>query len=704
MLQVKDGMEDALFRSPHSVLRASSLAIVGASERGKWPKQIVGNLRELGYPGRVYLINPRQQEVFGEKSFPSLLDLPEKVEHAIVIVPGAAVPKVLEEAEEVGLASATVYAAGLGDGDDPASQQRGAWLRDFLRKSCLRIAGPNCMGAQSYRERLFAYPNAELSRLPPGPLACIFQSGGTLQFWMKSAADRGIRFSYAISSGNEVDLDLADYLNFVIDDPETRQIVLFIEGIRRPQAFMEAAARALAAGKPLLAIKTGATARSQMAAQSHTGAIAGDYAAYLAMCERYGIVNCRNLEDLLEAALAFQCGRLPRGPRIGFVTTSGGTVDLLYDYAEAEEAVMPAFADSTIAALAPHMQEGITPKNPLDLGIPSTLAAAAEVCEVVARDPNVDILAWAGQLPRKKAAWPDVTPLRRLLAVTDKPVLAFGRMIYQVTSESIEIQKAVGFPFLQGLEPTLRALNSLAFYAARQGRRPVALPPPRPSTLSPETLETTLAGYGITLPQSRSVATPAEAGAAAEAIGFPVVLKIRSPDILHKTEAGGVVLDLASGEMVQAAAETLLASARAAYPEARIEGFLVQEMVGGIEAILGARSDELYGPVLLVGSGGILVELFKDAALRLLPVTETDVSAMVDGLKLNRLLAGYRGRPAADRLALEATALSLARFFLDHRERIADIEINPLMIRASGCGAVAVDVRVLWRDTAGSAA
>ena len=190
------------------------------------------------------------------------------------------------------------------------------------------------MGSYSYREKLFAYPNTELCKVPAGPVGGIFQSGGTMQFWMKSASDRGLRFSYVVSSGNEADLDLADYLNFMVDDPDTKQIVLFIEGIRRPQAFLRAAGRALAAGKPVLAIKTGATQKSRAAARSHTGAIGGDYAAYLAMCDRYGIVNCRSLDDLLECTLAFQCGRLPKGPRIGFVTTSGGTVDLLYDYAE----------------------------------------------------------------------------------------------------------------------------------------------------------------------------------------------------------------------------------------------------------------------------------------------------------------------------------------------------------------------------------
>src|SRR5205807_4216968 len=189
-----------------------------------------------------------------------------------VIVPAAAVAAVLMNADAAGVQSSTVYAAAMGDGQDPDSLKRGAWLKHFLARSRLRLAGPNCMGAHSYREKLFAYPNTELGRFPAGPVGCIFQSGGTLQFWLRTGADRGLRFSYGITSGNEADLDLADYLNFLIDDPHTRQIVLFIEGIRRPLAFMQAAGRALAAGKPILAIKTGATAKSQSAAQSHTGA------------------------------------------------------------------------------------------------------------------------------------------------------------------------------------------------------------------------------------------------------------------------------------------------------------------------------------------------------------------------------------------------------------------------------------------------
>jgi acetyltransferase len=683
------------FRSPASVLRPASVAIVGASERGAWQGMIFRNLRGYNYPGRVFLVNPRQKEVWGEKCFPSLRELPEKIEHAMIIVPAVAVADVLLDADTAGVTSATVYAAAMGDGLDPESKKRGAWLKDFIARSKLRIAGPNCMGAHSYHERLFAYPNTELGKFPAGDVGAIFQSGGTLQFWLRTGADRGLRFSYGITSGNEADLDLADYLNFLVDDPNTHQIAMFIEGIRRPQAFMRAAARALAAGKPMTAIKTGATAKSQAAAQSHTGAIGGDYAAYLAMCDRYGIVNCRSLDDMLEVCLAFGGRRLPKGPRIGFVTTSGGTVDLLYDYAEAEGAVMPDYAPETLKGLVPFMQEGIEPKNPLDLGIPMGLKHAASVCEVVAKDPSVDMIAWAAMLPSKAGAWDGVEALQAMVKGTDKPILGFGRMSYQMTPEAVAAQDAAGFPFVQGLEPTIRAMNALWFHAQRKGRAPAPPPPAPPSDVAPANLDATLARYGIALPQSRTVKTATEAATAAEGIGFPVALKIVSPDILHKTEAGGVVLDLRSRDAVAAAADALVASARAAYPDARIDGFLVQEMVSGVEAIVGLHSDALYGPMLLVGAGGVLVELAKDAALRLLPVTPGDVSAMIDGLKLNKLLAGFRGRPAADRAALEATVLGLAKFYLDHRSRIEDIEINPLMVRPKG--AVAVDVRVIWR-------
>jgi succinyl-CoA synthetase alpha subunit len=352
----------------------------------------------IGYGGRIELVNPRQTEVFGQRCFPSLRALPEPVDHALVIVPAAAVPDVLTDAEEAGVQSATVYASMIGDGEEPESKARGAWLAAFVAKSRLRVAGPNCMGAYSYRERLMGYPNTELCRLAPGSVACLFQSGGTIQFWMKSAAERGLRYSYCVTSGNEPDLGLADYLNFVIDDPETRQVVLFIEGIRRPEAFMHAAGRALAMGKPVLAIKTGATAQSQAASQSHTGAIAGDYAAYLAMCgraHRQLSLARRSVESRPRVR-----GRTALKGLASFVTTSGGPSTCCTTMPRPKRGDAD-FTDATKTALLPMMQEGIAPKNPLDVGIP--LDPRSRGCKICATARVIPISTWwPGPRPRAR--------------------------------------------------------------------------------------------------------------------------------------------------------------------------------------------------------------------------------------------------------------------------------------------------------------
>jgi acetate---CoA ligase (ADP-forming) len=686
-----------VFKSAETLLRARSVAIVGASERARWPRDIYASLRDGGYAGRIYPINPRYPEVWGIPCYPDFAALPSPAEHAVVIVPASHVLSVIEDGVQHGLKSATVYAAGVGDGSDPESLKRGRRLKKICSAHGLVVAGPNCMGANSWREKLFLYPNTSIAKLQAGSVGVAFQSGGTLQFWVQSAGDRGVKFSYAVSTGNEIDLDIADYLNFFVEDESTKIIILFLEGIRRPEAFMTAAAKALAARKPIVALKSGRTEKSRKAALSHTGAIAGDFAGYEAMCERYGIVDCRNLDDMVEMALAFQAGRLPKGNRIGFVTTSGGTVDLLWDYAESEKATFPSFAKETVTALKPMMQEGLPPKNPLDAGMPAGMEAAAKMCEVVLNDPNVDMVAWASQLPGRKVKWSDVTPIRRLLDATDKPLIGFGRMYYQVMQEGLDGQDNIGIPFLQGLQPTLRALNALAFYSARTGRTVKKIPAPKKSDVTARTLEKTLASYGIAVPRSAIAKNAVEAARVARRVGFPVALKIVSDDIAHKTEAGGVMLGLKTPAEVTAAVRALTVAARQYKKDVHIGGFLVQEMVEGVEAIVGARCDPMYGPLLVVGTGGIMVELMRDSALRLLPIAASDVSGMIDGLKLKTLLRGFRGKPAADKAALVKVAVGLSRFFLDHRDKLSDIEINPLVVQRKGHGAVAVDIRAVWR-------
>jgi acetate---CoA ligase (ADP-forming) len=686
---------DSSFRSVLPLLNPASIAIVGASERAKWATQIFANLRAFGYPGKVYPVNPRVAQVWGSRCYPDLAALPEPPQHAMVIVPAPAVQAVLESGVKAGLKSATIYASQIGEGQDPEIVARGAALEALIEDSGLIVCGPNCMGAIALRERYFGYPNTELCQLTPGSVAMVTQSGGTLQYLGQAGAQRGVKFNYMISSGNEINLDLADYVNFLVDDQHTRVISLFIEGIRRPHVFMAAAAKALAAGKPIIAIKTGKSQKSRDSARSHTGAISGDYGAFTAMCERYGIINCPTLDDMVEMTLAFQSGRLPKGPRVGWVTTSGGTVDLLYDYLdEMGGTTTPDFDTATKTEIRRLVSPELALKNPLDAGNPAGEAESAALCRAIVADPNVDMLAWGSTLPSGKRAR-DPALLRSVVEGTDKPVIAFVRMNFPVDPQAVEFQEQVGFPYLQGLPETVRALAALVFYGKRRGRRIAPLPPPKglAATVQGTALHAALAGQGLTPPKCGFAALPSEAADMASGIGFPVALKIASAQISHKTEVGGVRLNLNSREEVEREAGALAAALSKIAPQAHLDGFVVQEMVEGIEVIVGAHHDPLFGPMMVVGSGGILVELVADVACRLLPVGPQDARSMIDELKVAKLLAGFRGRPAADLDALIAAICGLSDFYLDHRHLLTDLEINPLIVLPKGKGVRAVDVR-----------
>jgi acyl-CoA synthetase (NDP forming) len=686
---------DSSFRSPLPLLNPASIAIVGASERAKWATQIFRNLREFGYPGKVFPVNPRLAQVWGSPCYPDLASLPEPPQHAMVIVPAPAVQTVIETGVKAGLKSATIYASQIGEGQDPEIVARGAALSALIEASGLVVCGPNCMGANALRERYFGYPNTELCQLTPGSVAMVTQSGGTLQYLGQVGAQRGVKFSYMISSGNEINLDLADYVNFLVEDTHTRVISLFIEGIRRPQVFMAAAARALAAGKPIIAIKTGKSQKSRDSARSHTGAISGDYGAFTAMCERYGIIICPTLDDMVEMTLAFQSGRLPKGSRVGWVTTSGGTVDLLYDYLdEIGGTTTPDFNAATKARIRRLVSPELALKNPLDAGNPAGEAESAELCRAIAADPNVDMLAWGSTLPSGQRSR-DPALLRSVPESTDKPVIAFVRMNFPVDKQAVEFQEQVGFPYLQGLPETVRALAALSFYGARRGRRIAPLPPPRghAATLQGAAFEAALASRGLTPPKSGRAGSPSEAADIAAGIGFPVALKIASAQISHKTEVGGVRLNLNSQQEVEREAKALAAALSQIAPGAQLDGFVVQEMVEGIEVIIGAHDDPLFGPMMVVGAGGILVELVEDVACRLLPVGPQDARSMIGGLKVAKLLAGFRGRPAADLDALVTAVCGLSGFYLDHRHLLSDLEVNPLIVLPDRKGVRAVDVR-----------
>lgn len=672
-----------------NLLRAKSVAIIGASQRGAWPLGIYRNLKGAKYPGGVYLINPNYQELYGDKCYPNLAACPEVPDELLILIPTRAVQGVLEEAAKLGTRSATIYTAGFGEGDDAKGRERAQQMRQLCDKTGMVICGPNCMGSYSVGEGLWTFPTVT-PLLKKGPVGLIFQSGGSLGNWIKGATERGIGFTYAISSGNEVSLDLVDYLSFLVDDPDTKVITLMIEGIRRPAEFMEVAERALQKGKPILAVKLGRSEMGKRQAISHTGSLAGANEVFDAMCKRLGIVVCPTLEDMTEITLAFMLGRFPKGSRAAIVVNSGGMKGLICDHCDELNTNLAQLSNATKEAVRPLIPAELAVENPLECGVAGfgDEAGFINIVKLHAADDGVDLMAIHGELPRGQTRSADL--FKSVLEATDKPVLAFGRSTYSCTDESRAFQDEAKMPFLQAIKPTLRALAGLGLYGERRIAGVPKLPPAsgKASDLDGDSINKLLQSKGIGLPKQKVVNAAGDAAALAKEIGFPVALKLIAAELVHKTEAGGVVLGLKSEAEVRAEGEKLLAK----IPNDRGQ-LLVQEMVQGTEVLIGARTDPQYGPFLMVGLGGIFVEVLQDVSIRLLPIDEKEARAMLKELRGYKVLEGVRSQKPRDVDALVRAMVGMSEIFAAQRNTLSDMEINPIMVREQGQGAVAVDVR-----------
>jgi len=675
-----------------NLLSSRSVAIVGASTKGRWPSGIYRNLKAAKFPGNIYLINPNYTEIFGDKCYPNLAALPEVPEHLLMLIPTRAVLSTLEEATKLGTKAATIYSAGFGEGDDSKGKERAQAMKQLCERTGLVICGPNCMGSFSLPEGLWTFPTP-VPLLKKGPVGLIFQSGGSLGNWVKGATERGIGFSYAVSSGNEVSLDLVDYLSFLVDDPDTKVITLMVEGVRRPQEFMAVATQALNRNKPILVVKLGRSEMGKRQAISHTGALAGADEVFDAVCNRLGMIRCPTLEDLTEITLAFMGGRFPRGGRAAIVVNSGGMKGLLCDHCDELNTNLAQLSEKTKQAVRPLIPEELVVENPLECGVAGfgDEQGFVNIVKLHAEDDGVDLLAIHGELPRGEKR--DALLFKNLAATTDKPILAFARSTYSCTDESRAFQEEASIPFLQAIKPTLRAVAGLGLYGERKKIGVTALTAATGGAedLQGEKLKNLLQSRGIGVPRQALVATPRDAAAKAKEIGFPVALKLVAEEIVHKTESGAVVLGLKSSEEVETQGKQFLAKAPGSAQ------LLVQEMVQGTEVLLGARTDPQYGPFLIVGLGGILVEVLKDIAIRLLPVDEREARAMLKELRGYKVLQGVRGQPPRDIDALVKAMVGLSDIFATHRDHLSDFEINPIMMRTQGDGAVAVDIRMLKR-------
>jgi len=700
---VADGTEIEL-RSVQSVLAPETIAIVGVSDKGEggWSKIIFDNLKDSNFPAKVFLINPKRDEVWGEKCYANFTAIGEAVDHALMMVPAHAVCASLQEAAENGIKSATIYSAGFGEGrGDEESKARGKELEAIVKKFGIKICGPNCMGGVAVHEEITLYPSRRTHNLSKGCVSAVFQSGGTLQFWIEQAAARGMGFGYAITTGNEVDLDLADFLNFYVEDKKTKVIACLVEGVRRPKALMEVAKKAHAAKKPILMVKIGRTEEASEQAKSHTGALAGDDAVFDAMCRRYGIIRCENLADMVELAMVFEQGRIPPGNRMALVTSSGAVKGLALDTAGTVREPWGNLSEETAAKLRELISSVSEIDNPLDCG-PAPVANSAlyaDICKAVLEDDKVDMLAFLARTPLAENE-PDhaqAEPLAALAGVTSKPIFAFAHLARPTNQYAQDFQRRAGLPFIHGIPQAVQAMSALAGFGESQrlGIVEVAQPCRKQSGLTSDQLNHMLEKAGATLPVERRVTSVDDAIKAADEIGYPVALKLLSPDASHKTEVGGVKIGLADATAISGAITGIEARLDG---KIQIGGYLVQEMVDGLEVIVGFREDPQYGPFVVVGLGGVFVEALKDTSLRLLPASANDVTEMISELRSPQLFENFRGQPARDVDALAKAISALGDLFLEHRSSLSDLEINPMIVGAKGQGIRAVDVRPIQRS------
>ena len=689
------------FRSVSSVLKPESIAIVGVSDRGEggWSKIMFDNLKGAGFPAEVFLINPKRDEIWGEKCYPNFAAIGKAVDHALMMVPAPAVCGSLREGAIAGLKSATIYSAGFGEGGGNAeSIARGEELKAIVEEYGINVCGPNCMGGVAVREGISLYPSRRAHNLKQGRISAVFQSGGTLQFWIEQASARGIGFSYAITTGNEVDLDLADFLDFFVDDAHTKVITCLVEGVRRPSALMAVARKAHAAKKPILMVKIGRTEEAREQAKSHTGALAGDDAVFNAMCRRFGIIRCEDLASMVELAMVFEQGRIPSGNRMALVTTSGAVKGLSLDAASAVQESWGRLSDHTAGKLRELISSVSEIDNPLDCG-PAPVADSAlyaDICRAVLEDDGVDMLAFLARTPLT-AGDPDhaqAAPLAELATHTDKPVFAFAHLARPTNDYAHKFQERTNLPFIHGIPQSIQAMSALAQYGESQRRGIVEVGHMPDGIFDIDHLNDLVEGAGATLPTERRATTPDQAIEAANEIGYPVAVKLISPDASHKTEVGGVKTDLDDPTEVRAAIADIENGLEG---KVRIDGYLIQQMAEGLEVIVGFREDPQYGPFVVVGLGGIYVEALKDTALRLLPAKPEEVRDMISELRSRSLFDAFRGQPARDVDALAQSVSALGDVFLGLRSSLSELEINPIIVGATGQGIRAVDVRPVAR-------
>ncbi|MBI4013487.1 MAG: acetate--CoA ligase family protein [Candidatus Rokubacteria bacterium] len=687
------------------------VAVIGASrDPSKIGGSVLANLRAAGFPGRIVPVNARADTVQGLPAVPSLLAAEAAVDLAVVAVPARDVLAALKECAAKGVGGAVVISAGFREAG-AEGRAREAELRAWLRGQSIRVLGPNCLGwiRPSARLNLTFAPGMP----PAGGIAFVSHSGALATAILDWARDRRLGFSLFASLGNQVDLNESDVLEAVAADPETRVIVGYVEGVADGRRFFETL-RAAAAVKPVILLKAGRSAEGARAVSSHTGALAGSDQAFDAAVRQAGAVRVRTVEELFDLARGLASQPLPRGRRLLVVTNGGGLGIVATDAAREAGLEVAPLDEPTRARLRAVLPPTASVVNPVDLVGDADAARYGNALDVAGPCADAALVILTAQ-----AATDALGVARAVLGATrgwSIPVAAAFVGGARV-APGVRALEEGGVPCYPFPEPAVGTLAGMALVAERR-RRPAAAtgpPPPPPESavrhvaalraagagrLGWLELAPLLGAYGIPVAPAELAPTAEAAGAAAGRLGCPVALKIVSPDVTHKSDVGGVRLGVGSPREAAETARAMLAAVRRARPQATIEGVLVQAMApAGKELLLGVVRDPQFGPLVVVGFGGIYVEVLKDTAARLAPVSPEEASLMLDELRMAPVLRGARGEPPVDRAALADAMARFARLALDFPE-LAEIELNPVI--AGAAGVMAVDARATLRAPGGA--
>lgn len=699
-----------------SLLEPASVALIGASDD---PARIGGRplryMLEMGFNGSIYPINPNREMVQGLKAFPSILDVPEIVDCAIIAIPAKIVARTLEDCAAMGVKSAIVYSSGFAEigGSDGEAMQ--AQLSDIAARTGIRILGPNCLGILSFRSRFFAtfsssgdggYPNA-------GPLAIISQSGAYGTHLYAVARDWGLGVSHVITTGNECDIDVAECISWAAEADGVKVIAAYAEGIKDGPALIRSLQLARANNKPVVFMKVGSSKEGAAAAASHTASLAGADEIYDAVFSLYGVYRADTTEKMLDIAYSCTAGIYPTGKRIGLVTVSGGVGVQMADYSNKmglDVAPMPKEAQAYLKKKLPFASA----LNPVDTTAQffNEMSLVGENFRVMLEQGRYDIVVafftmvasspyiidpLLKELNAIRKAFPDRLIILSLLG-SPEAVARYrdaGFLTFEDPSRAIAAAAAL-VEYGMSFEARGRSASDDTGDARPLGDLPC-------QALSEWESRELLASAGIPVVEGKLVNSAEEAGEAAAALGCPVAMKINGADISHKTEIGGVALNVTTPDEARRIYDELLNRVTKNAPGIQSTGVIVAPMIpGGVETILGVQVDPVFGPAIMFGLGGVFVEVFQDVVFRLAPFNRDEALKMISGIKGVRLLLGIRGGPPSDIDALADALVALSQFAASHADTLASIDVNPFVVLPKGQGAVALDCLVVPKEAADS--